>query len=117
MRFASAAAVTSLAVSFSMALPLQTTSVVEAANALQTAPTVNPALSQRSGSDTRVCGKERRDNDDPNGHITDQNFQSQVLYHHNIHRANHSAPDVQWDDSLAQTALKIAQTCVYGHSS
>jgi uncharacterized protein YkwD len=38
------------------------------------------------------------------------------LHHHNIHRANHSAPDLTWSDSLAATAQKIGETCVYAHS-
>lgn len=111
MRFASAAAVTSLAISLSSALPLQTSSVYDVATSVTTdvpAPTFTPP---------QVGRKCRRDEYDPNGHIYDQNFQSAVLYHHNIHRANHSAPDVQWDAGLAATALKIAQTCVYQHDT
>jgi hypothetical protein len=43
-------------------------------------------------------------------------YQGMVLHHHNIHRANHSAPDLTWSDSLAATAEKIGETCVYAHS-
>lgn len=39
-----------------------------------------------------------------------------VLHHHNIHRANHSAPDIAWSDSLAATAQKIGETCIYAHN-
>ncbi|KAF2216257.1 hypothetical protein CERZMDRAFT_116355 [Cercospora zeae-maydis SCOH1-5] len=38
------------------------------------------------------------------------------LYHHNLHRQNHSAPALVWDDGLAATAQKIADTCVYAHN-
>ena len=38
-----------------------------------------------------------------------------VEYHHNVHRANHSAPDLTWNDTLAATAEKIGQTCSYEH--
>lgn len=38
-----------------------------------------------------------------------------VVYHHNLHRANHSATDIQFNQSLADTAMKIAQTCQYKH--
>ena len=38
-----------------------------------------------------------------------------VLHHHNVHRSNHSAPAVQWSDTLASTASKIASSCVYRH--
>ncbi|EME85351.1 uncharacterized protein MYCFIDRAFT_210209 [Pseudocercospora fijiensis CIRAD86] len=40
-----------------------------------------------------------------------------VVYHHNLHRANHSCPDVQWSDDLYNTALLIAQSCVYAHNT
>jgi len=39
-----------------------------------------------------------------------------VVKHHNIHRSNHSAPDLTWSDSLAATAQKIADSCVYAHN-
>ena len=40
-----------------------------------------------------------------------------VVAHHNVHRANHSAPDLQWDSALASTAQKIAAGCVYAHDT
>lgn len=39
-----------------------------------------------------------------------------VLYNHNVHRSNHSAPALSWSDSLAATALKIAKSCDYNHN-
>ncbi|KAF2097607.1 PR-1-like protein [Rhizodiscina lignyota] len=39
-----------------------------------------------------------------------------VVMHHNIHRANHSADNMEWDQSLADTALAIAQSCNYAHN-
>lgn len=44
-------------------------------------------------------------------------YQDMVVNHHNIHRANHSAPDLQWDASLASTANKIAQSCNFAHNT
>jgi uncharacterized protein YkwD len=40
---------------------------------------------------------------------------STALYHHNIHRANHSSPDVTWSDTLAGYAEITAKTCVFAH--
>jgi uncharacterized protein YkwD len=40
-----------------------------------------------------------------------------VVDHHNVHRANHSAPSLVWDAGLAATALKIAQSCNYAHDT
>lgn len=40
-----------------------------------------------------------------------------AVYHHNLHRSNHSAPDLEWDDGLASSAQIIAETCVYAHKT
>lgn len=39
-----------------------------------------------------------------------------VVTAHNLHRKNHSAPDIAWDDSLAASAATIAASCVYAHN-
>ncbi|KAK5107662.1 hypothetical protein LTR62_000943 [Meristemomyces frigidus] len=39
-----------------------------------------------------------------------------VVAHHNLHRANHSADPLQWDDGLAATAASIASNCYYAHN-
>lgn len=40
---------------------------------------------------------------------------SQAIYHHNIHRFNHSASAVGWNDELADYASITAATCVFEH--
>lgn len=42
-------------------------------------------------------------------------YKSTVLYQHNIHRLNHSAPALEWDDTLAQYAENTAKGCVFAH--
>ncbi len=42
-------------------------------------------------------------------------YQGSVLYHHNVHRANHSTPDMTYSDTLASYALTVAKTCTWGH--
>ena len=42
-------------------------------------------------------------------------FKATVLFHHNQHRANHSAEPCEWDAALAAAAEKIASTCVFKH--
>lgn len=42
-------------------------------------------------------------------------YAGKALWHHNVHRANHSAPALTWNTSLVQTAQKIGQTCYYEH--
>jgi hypothetical protein len=44
-------------------------------------------------------------------------FVGNCLYQHNIHRHNHSAPDVTWSESLASAAQQLANTCNYGHDT
>lgn len=42
-------------------------------------------------------------------------YQQAALYNHNIHRSNHSAPSVDWDNALEQSAQVLASRCVYEH--
>ncbi|KAI1778863.1 PR-1-like protein [Hypoxylon cercidicola] len=46
---------------------------------------------------------------------TAEDFISAALSQHNIHRSNHSAPDVTWSDKLAGYAANTAATCVFKH--
>lgn len=43
-------------------------------------------------------------------------YQEIAVYHHNLHRANHSAPSVTWSNDLASTAATIAASCNYAHN-
>lgn len=43
-------------------------------------------------------------------------YVSTALYHHNIHRANHSVPLLKWDTSLVASAKVLAATCHWGHN-
>ena len=47
----------------------------------------------------------------------DGDFQERVLYHHDIHRVNHSASGIAWSDTLASIAQETAGRCVYGHDT
>ncbi|KAK0105100.1 hypothetical protein ONS96_004503 [Cadophora gregata f. sp. sojae] len=42
-------------------------------------------------------------------------YQSSALFHHNKHRANHTADALVWDTTLAGYADKIAKSCVFAH--
>lgn len=44
-------------------------------------------------------------------------YKQGILDSHNNHRANHSAPDLTWSDSLASIAQQIASSCVYAHDT
>jgi uncharacterized protein YkwD len=49
------------------------------------------------------------------GYTGGNDYAKSVTDHHNAHRANHSAPALEWDDTIAATALKIAMSCNYAH--
>ncbi|KAI5368197.1 Putative CAP domain-containing protein [Septoria linicola] len=44
-------------------------------------------------------------------------FQQRVLLHHNLHRRNHSAPDLVWNASIATSAKTLAQQCKFAHDT
>ncbi|KAJ5288336.1 hypothetical protein PENANT_c069G09107 [Penicillium antarcticum] len=44
-------------------------------------------------------------------------YQQAVLYNHNIHRSNHSAPPVGWSVDLETSARALASKCVYEHDT
>ncbi|KAF2840326.1 PR-1-like protein [Patellaria atrata CBS 101060] len=48
---------------------------------------------------------------------TGNDYKSKCLRHHNVHRTNHSAPALQWDDRLASIANQQASKCVYKHET
>lgn len=43
-------------------------------------------------------------------------YQDIVLTHHNVHRANHSADPLTWDDDMANLAQAEASVCVFAHN-
>lgn len=43
-------------------------------------------------------------------------YKNIVVYQHNLHRANHSAPNMTWDLDLADSAKAVAKTCVFAHN-
>ncbi|KAF4965929.1 hypothetical protein FSARC_6316 [Fusarium sarcochroum] len=45
----------------------------------------------------------------------DKSYDQVMLAYHNIHRANHSAPELAWDDELAGYAENTANGCVFEH--
>ncbi|RYP41959.1 hypothetical protein DL767_000590 [Monosporascus sp. MG133] len=45
----------------------------------------------------------------------DDDFEGNAIYHHNLHRANHSSPEVEWDSEIAGYASNTAATCFFAH--
>lgn len=44
-------------------------------------------------------------------------YKSAVLYHHNVHRSNHSAPALTYSDELASYAATLVSRCVFAHDT
>ncbi|KAH6855410.1 CAP domain-containing protein [Chaetomium sp. MPI-CAGE-AT-0009] len=44
-------------------------------------------------------------------------YSSTAVYHHNVHRFNHSANALQWDDEIAGYAKTLAERCVFEHDT
>ncbi|KAL9082160.1 MAG: hypothetical protein Q9159_006645 [Coniocarpon cinnabarinum] len=42
-------------------------------------------------------------------------FQKTVVDAHNLHRRNHSTPEIQWSDGLAKAAQMVADKCNFNH--
>ena len=49
------------------------------------------------------------------GSPTPTDYASTAIYHHNIHRANHSAPNLEWSEEHASYAAQTAQKCKFAH--
>ncbi|KAI3326877.1 PR-1-like protein [Xylariaceae sp. AK1471] len=47
--------------------------------------------------------------------ISDSQFQDQAVFHHNIHRSNHSSPEIVWNQTIADWADNTAKTCHFAH--
>ncbi len=64
-----------------------------------------------------VSNRALRRSSDARGTLSTGNggYMSNVLHQHNIHRSNHSAPKLSWDNRLAAIAKEVSESCVYGH--
>jgi len=66
---------------------------------------------------TSPAGKTPSDSSSNSSLDPGNDFIQNALYHHNIHRSNHSAPVVSWCIDLADAAHQLASSCKYGHNT
>ena len=96
----------------------QASSIVVQVDALQaqtpanTATAATPVASETSPPSTSGLPLTHQANLDTES----ATYEGLVLLNHNIHRANHSVPDLVYNSTLASSAEQIAKTCVYNHS-
>lgn len=69
----------------------------------------SPAPQQDSESDSSLSGNALK-----TGWVEPgtEDFKAISVFHHNVHRTNHSVEKVTWDDTLAAAAQKWAESCV-----
>ena len=92
--------------------PAPTQAPVEQSSAPAPVPASAPASSSASSS-----GRGTSAPSVPVPSSISSDYQQGILDSHNIHRANHSASNLAWDDHLAGIAAQIAQSCVYAHDT
>ncbi|KAI1129998.1 CAP domain-containing protein [Nemania abortiva] len=74
-------------------------------------PEAQPATSATKASTVADTQAQASDTASADG----DSFQSVALYHHNIHRSNHSSPEMSWNDEIAGYAAITAKTCKFAH--
>ncbi|KAJ4266515.1 hypothetical protein NW762_004502 [Fusarium torreyae] len=77
-------------------------------------PKTTVQKSSAKPSSTKAAEPENTGSTTPDLSLT-RSYDKVMLAYHNIHRANHSAPDLEWDDELAGYAENTANGCVFEH--
>ena len=92
----------------SSAVPAYTSAPSSAAPVSSAAPATSQAT---SSGNSHVTGTAE-------GDITSGlDYENMVLFHHNVHRANHSADALTWNQTLVDSAYALASHCVFQHNS
>lgn len=89
--------------------PTTTTPVAVAPVTTSVAPVTTSVAAAQSSSGTGAGNGPLPATLDSDGTL----YQDIVIAHHNVHRANHSAPALTWNATLAQYAKEQAMTCIY----
>lgn len=80
-----------------------------------TSPTSSPQAPASSSIATTSSSSPPAQSSSSGGSGAISSYADPILRQHNLHRSNHTSPDIQWNSTLAATAQKIAQSCVYAH--
>lgn len=64
---------------------------------------------------TTIVEEEAEETQAASGLSLDNDYETIMINYHNVHRLNHSAPAIEWDDTLAGYALNTANGCVFEH--
>ncbi|KAJ5553969.1 PR-1-like protein [Penicillium frequentans] len=75
------------------------------------------STSSNTSSKTKTSAPAEPSVSAPAGYPYGGSYSDKVLYTHNVHRANHSAPNLGWDQSLADAAHVWAFTCQFRYNT
>ncbi|AEO61181.1 hypothetical protein MYCTH_2135772 [Thermothelomyces thermophilus ATCC 42464] len=90
--------------------PPTTSSVVESPKPVEPSPEPAPVSSEPASAPAPSSTKE----------VTvpqPSDYASTAVYHHNVHRSNHSASALTWSDEHAGYAKTLAERCVFAHDT
>lgn len=62
-----------------------------------------------------IGGTKAQSENGGSGSAASINYQQYALYSHNLHRYNHSANPLTWDQNQANIAAYVAASCVFAH--
>lgn len=89
--------------------PVETTRAETKTTSAETTPDENTPVAQTTSESPAPTDSGSNTGSDP--------IIAAGLSHHNVHRANHSAPDLLWDEDLASYAAITAKTCNFAHDT
>ncbi|KAK3489010.1 CAP domain-containing protein [Neurospora hispaniola] len=81
----------------------------------QPAPTTAPAVVAAPPATTSTMQERATTKVDSPAAPSGSDYASTLLYHHNIHRSNHSAGAMTWGETYANYAQQAAASCVFQH--
>lgn len=87
------------------------TSITTSSSITTLAPVTSPATTKTS---TRTTSSSTTST--PAAGTPASSYQAAVLLHHNVHRSNHSASALVWNDTLADIAASQAAVCYFAHN-
>ena len=93
-----------------------TTSTEAAPTTTEAAPTTTPTSTEAAPTTTETPQSTKQAPTTTESGSVPTSYSEITVYHHNIHRSNHSAPTIEWSDDLASSAATIADSCVYAHN-
>lgn len=88
---------------------------VQAEEVAPTTTTSTTSTTSKKAAATTSASDDSDDSDPSDDLSLKGEYSTVMTNYHNIHRTNHSVSTVTWNSSLADSALQVAQRCVFEH--